>query len=132
MPEVTGSQQPALWAEGKLPKSEVVTAPVTAATDRGARLKPVNRNQFLLRTVDVDKLVERDHLVRAIWDLTGQLDLRGFTPRWGRLKEWQGAQLSIRVCSSVYGFMPTRRGKFCSGGGAALCIPSLLSVADGM
>jgi transposase len=43
------------------------------------RLKPVNRKQLLLRTVDVEKLVEPDHRVRAIWELVGQLDLTGFT-----------------------------------------------------
>lgn len=37
----------------------------------GSRLKRVNRNQLLLRTVDVEKLVEPDHLVRAIWELSG-------------------------------------------------------------
>lgn len=42
------------------------------------RLKQVNRNQLLLRTVEVEKLVEPDHPVRAIWELVGQLDLSRF------------------------------------------------------
>lgn len=42
------------------------------------RLKPVDRTQLLLRTVDVDELVGPDHSVRAIWALVEQLDLRGF------------------------------------------------------
>jgi len=39
------------------------------------RLKEVNRNQLLLRPIDVENLVAPDHKVRAIWDLTGQIDL---------------------------------------------------------
>jgi len=47
--------------------------------ERKPRLKPVNRNQLRLRTVEVEKLVEANHLVRAIWELVGRLDLKGFT-----------------------------------------------------
>jgi len=39
------------------------------------RLKAVNRQQLMLRTVDVEKLVEEDHAVRAMWELVGRLDL---------------------------------------------------------
>lgn len=35
------------------------------------RLKRVNRNQLLLRTVEFEKLVQPDHRVRAICDLVG-------------------------------------------------------------
>jgi transposase len=42
------------------------------------KLKPIDRSQGLLRQVVVDELVGPDHKVRAIWDLTGQLDLSGF------------------------------------------------------
>jgi transposase len=45
---------------------------------RVARCKPVNRQQLLLRSVDVEKLVEEDHPVRAIWELVEQLDLEPF------------------------------------------------------
>jgi transposase len=43
-----------------------------------ARLKAINRKQLVLRPVDVEKLVEDDHAVRAIWELVGQLDLSRF------------------------------------------------------
>jgi transposase len=39
------------------------------------KLKPIDREQGLLRPVIVDELVPPDHKARAIWDLTGQLDL---------------------------------------------------------
>ena len=41
-------------------------------------MKRVNRQQLLLRTVDVEQWVESDHVVRAIWELVGRLDLSGF------------------------------------------------------
>ena len=43
------------------------------------RLQPINRNQLLLRPVDVEQLVGPDHLVRAIWELVGRLDLSSYT-----------------------------------------------------
>jgi transposase len=42
------------------------------------RCKPVNREQLLLRSVDVEKLVEEDHPVRAIWELVDGSDLESF------------------------------------------------------
>src|SRR5438309_9339425 len=40
------------------------------------RLVAIDRRQMLLRTVDVEKLVDDDHCVRSIWQLVGRLDLR--------------------------------------------------------
>jgi len=48
-------------------------------SDRELRLKLVNRQQMILRAVDVEKLIEPDHAARAIWELVGRLDLSGFT-----------------------------------------------------
>ncbi len=58
----------------------------TTETERKVRLKPVDRNQLLLPTVDVDKLVEPNHLVRAIWELTGRLDLQNYTANVGSVE----------------------------------------------
>jgi hypothetical protein len=109
MGDVTESEQAPMWPETELPQREPAPEPVTAETEREARLKPVNRNQLLLRTIDVDKLVERDHLVRALWELAGRLELRGFTADVESVEGVQGALHSIRVCSSVCGSMPTAR-----------------------
>jgi len=49
-------------------------APVPAP----ARVKSIDRSQMLWRSVDVEQLIEEDHPARAIWELTGQLDLGGF------------------------------------------------------
>lgn len=40
------------------------------------RLVSINRRQLVLRSMDVEKLVEEDHCVRAVWELVERLDLR--------------------------------------------------------
>lgn len=42
------------------------------------RFKPINRNQLMIRPVNVEKLVEADHPVRAIWAMVRQLDWSRF------------------------------------------------------
>jgi len=37
------------------------------------RVKPINRQQSVLRPVEVERLVEEDHPARAIWELVGRL-----------------------------------------------------------
>lgn len=43
-----------------------------------ARYIPINRNQQVLRPLDVDRLVDEDHAVRKIWRVVKQLDLSRF------------------------------------------------------
>jgi hypothetical protein len=45
---------------------------------RRVRRKENNQQQLLLRQVGVEKLVEEDHPVRAIWELVGRVDLERF------------------------------------------------------
>jgi transposase len=61
-------------------KQEGAVSPPTAGgqEERERRLKRVNRQQMVLRAVDVEKLIEADHVARAIWELVGRLDLSGF------------------------------------------------------
>ncbi|HEY5212727.1 MAG TPA: IS1182 family transposase [Acidobacteriaceae bacterium] len=40
-----------------------------------ARLASIDRSQMLLHSIDVEKLIDEDHSARAIWQLTGRLDL---------------------------------------------------------
>ena len=78
MSDASESQQPGMWAEAELPgEPQPLASP--SEPEREPRLKPVNRKQLLWHAVDVEKLVGRDHLVRAIWELVGQLDLKGYT-----------------------------------------------------
>ena len=54
--------------------------------EKTVRCKPVQRNQLLLRPVDVEKLVDEEHAVRAIWELVGTLDLEPFYADVGALE----------------------------------------------
>ncbi len=49
-----------------------VTNPPTSPTPR---LISIDRQQILLRTVDVEKLIDEDHSARSVWELVGRLDL---------------------------------------------------------
>lgn len=40
------------------------------------RLASIDRRQLVLRTVDVERLIDEDHSARSIWELVGRLDLR--------------------------------------------------------
>jgi transposase len=62
---------PQLWQGPVLPAEEPVG-------ERKARVEPINRRQFLLRPLDVERLVGPDHPARAIWELVGQRDLKRF------------------------------------------------------
>ncbi len=55
-----------------------LSAPAAAITVPKPKIKPIDREQGLLRAVIVEELVAPDHKVRAIWDLTGQMDLSRF------------------------------------------------------
>jgi transposase len=44
-----------------------------------AKLKAINRQQTMMAVIYVEELIPADHKARAIWDLTGRMDLSGFT-----------------------------------------------------
>jgi transposase len=48
------------------------------ASSKQPLIRYVNRQQMSWRAVDVEKLIEEDHLARAIWALVGRLDLSAF------------------------------------------------------
>src|SRR2546421_11072420 len=58
------------------------------------RVKAVQRDQLVMRTVDVERLIDFDHPARAIWELVGQCDLRPFQRgrrrSGGPKKSWSG------------------------------------------
>jgi transposase len=64
---------PGLESESRAPSP--AQGPVLAPTPR---VRPVDRSQLVWRTVDLEHLIEPEHPARAIWTLTGQLDLKGF------------------------------------------------------
>jgi hypothetical protein len=46
-----------------------------------AKLRTINRAQTMLALIWVDELIGVDHKARAIWELTGRLDLSRFKSR---------------------------------------------------
>jgi transposase len=52
--------------------------PLKAEEQRPVRRKEINRQQLLLRPVEVEKLVDLGHPVRAIWELVGRFNLEPF------------------------------------------------------
>ena len=76
------NRQPGIWPEAERPpQPEAQAAPLPPPTPAEPRLQPVNRKQLLWHAVDVERLVGADHLVRAIWELVGRLDLSRYTSR---------------------------------------------------
>ena len=47
----------------------------TTALVTRPRLAAINRRQMVMRTIDVERLIEEDHPARSIWELVGRLDL---------------------------------------------------------
>jgi transposase len=48
------------------------------ASQQRPLIRPVNRQQLSWRAVDVERLIDEDHLARAVWQLVGRLDLTLF------------------------------------------------------
>ena len=71
------------------------------------RLKQINRKQFLLRPVDVERLVPEDHEVRAIWEFSGHLDLTGYYQRIHAVEGKAGCTAfdpRLLVCIWIYAY----------------------------
>jgi transposase len=58
--------------------SGLKTEKVEEEKTRSVRLKPINRQQMVLRPMDVERLVPEDNGVRAVWEFVGRLDLRQY------------------------------------------------------
>jgi transposase len=56
------------------------------------RLKFINRQQQLLHPIDVERLVEADHPVRAIWELVGRMNLEGYYQSIGAVEGAAGRE----------------------------------------
>ena len=67
-----------LWAEGELPPRPAETQGSESRPKPPARFQPINRQQMVFRAVDVEQLLEPEHLARAIWEMTGRLDLTAY------------------------------------------------------
>jgi transposase len=71
------------------------------------RLKAINRQQLLMRAIDIEELVPTDHAVRAIWEMLGQVDLKEFEQGIRAVEGSAGqATISPRLLASlwIYGY----------------------------
>lgn len=83
-------------AQADLPSLDAMPttcSPAKTLPPAAVRVKNVDRSQIVWRPVDVERLIEADHPARAIWALTGQLNLQSF-------------YLAIEACSGTAGRTP--------------------------
>ncbi len=81
------TRPPLLGPDLELAEREGQSTPRQPPPRPEPRLQPINRNQLCWHAVDVERLVGPDHLVRAIWELVGRLDLSRYT---GTVKAVEG------------------------------------------
>jgi transposase len=84
--------------------------PKTPPAGERPRLQVVNRNQLILRTVDVEQLIGPEHPARAVWELLGQRDLSKF---YNQIEATEGSAgrpardprllLSLWICAYMEG-----------------------------
>jgi transposase len=95
-----------LFAEGlaeKVARGEPGMAEAENQQKAKARLKPIDRRQMVMRTIDMEKLVEADHPVRAIWEMLGQVDLDPFMRRVRAVEGRPGqATVDPRLLASLW------------------------------
>ena len=72
-PEAGAAMLPGLESVSLAPR-----VPAASALPARPRLKPVDRSQLTWQMLDVERLIEAEHPARAIWELVGRLDLKGF------------------------------------------------------
>jgi transposase len=97
--ETTGAA--GLFADQGLGQREQVAASEQEQTK--PRLKPINRQQLLMRSIDIERLIEPDHPARAIWEMLGQVDLSKFAEKI-RAVEGRAGQATVdpRLLGSLW------------------------------
>src|SRR5882762_7475091 len=67
------------------------------------RLKPIDRSQTMLRPIDVEKLVDEDHVVRGIWSMVKRLDMGRLEKRIKAVEGRAGqSSLDPRLLTSLW------------------------------
>lgn len=75
---MSAAPDPALALPGLAAETSAPPPPARSVARARPRVQPVDRSQLLWRTVDVEQLIEPEHPARAIWEVSGRLDLSGF------------------------------------------------------
>jgi transposase len=88
---------------GKVDRDEPAITQAENQPRAKARLKPIDRRQMVMRTIDMERLVEADHPVRAMWEMLGQVDLAPFM-RGVRAVEGRPGQATVdpRLLASLW------------------------------
>ena len=107
MENLQSSTTEKLFSDSDLPPRTGPAARLVEQAKAKPRFKPINRDQLIMRTIDIERLVEADHPVRAIWEMLGQMDLSEFDERIRAVEGRAGqATLSPRLLASlwIYGY----------------------------
>lgn len=77
---MTNAEQERLWEDSGVEMKDEEAAKLPAEQEKMGkrRVKLIDRQQMIMRTIDVEGLVEEGHEVRAIWEISGQLDLSAY------------------------------------------------------
>lgn len=71
------------------------------------RCVDINRRQLVMRTIDLEELIGSDHPARALWQLTGELDLQEFYAPIKSLASGPGRSCfdpRLLICIWLYGY----------------------------
>jgi transposase len=75
--------------------------------EQSRRCIDINRRQLVMRTVDVEELIGSDHPARALWQLTGGLDLSEFYAPIKTMADGPGRSCfdpRLLICVWLYGY----------------------------
>ena len=89
--------------------------PGARAVIKRPRLQMVNRNQLLMRVVDIEQLIEPKHPARAVWKFIGERDLSRFHSQIEASKGVAGRpardprlMVSLWICAYMEGVQSAR------------------------
>lgn len=77
------------------------------AEEQGRRCVEIDRQQLVMRTIDVQALIGEDHPARALWQITGELDLSEFYAPIKSLADGPGRSCfdpRLLICVWLYGY----------------------------
>ena len=95
-------------------------------------IRRINREQMCWRAVDVEQLIEQDHVARTIWDLVGGLDLEGFYAGIGCSEEAGGRPaFDPQLLIQLVDLRLQPRHRVGEGGGAALRVGAGVAMSNG-
>jgi len=67
----------------------------------------IDRRQLVMRTIDIESLIDNDHPARTLWQITGELNLRQFYAPIKSLADGPGRSCfdpRLLICVWLYGY----------------------------